>query len=222
MFVQHKVNQGILQTFCGVMLSPEWGVLRFWISTVGVPLKYLEPLTSNTMSHPRRPDSELLYCANLKSHTRFIFSFYSSTSVPVTGQRNSIKGCWNCLTVSFDSQCHIFIWDLVELYLTILNVQRTFISYLLAPLTIISMLFNSLAVWLLLLFISRGRTRKFPFVLFSSQMSYVLLWNERWSTFVFCQFTSVSKLLYFKALELSCHCIVQILRWKCLQTDLPF
>jgi hypothetical protein len=127
----------------------------------------------------------------------------------VTGQRNSIQGCWNCLTVSFGSLSFIFIWDLVELYLTILNIQRTFISYLLAPLTFVSVLFNSLALCLLLLFISSWRTREFYFVLFLPQISYVLLWNERWSTFVFCQFTSVSKLLYFKTLELCCHCIVQ-------------
>lgn len=97
------------------------------------------------MSHPRRPDPELLYCANLKSHTRFIFGF--SSTVPVTGQRNSIQGCWNCLTVSFGSMPFIFIWDLVELYLTILNIQRTFIYYLLAPLMIVSVLFNSLALY---------------------------------------------------------------------------
>jgi hypothetical protein len=127
----------------------------------------------------------------------------------VTGQRNSIQGCWNCLTFSFGSLSFIFVWGLVQLYWTILNIQRTFISYLLAPLTIISVLFNSLALWLLLLFISPWSTREFHFVLFLPQMSYVLLWNERLSTFVFCQFTSVSKLLYFKALELCCHCIVQ-------------
>jgi hypothetical protein len=105
------------------------------------------------------------------------------------------------LTVSFGSLSHIFIWDLVELYLTILNVQRTFISYLLAPLTIVSMLFNSLTVWLLLLFISPWRTMEFHFVLFLPQMNYVLLWNERWSTFVFWKFTSVSKLLSLRHLN---------------------
>lgn len=204
-------------------MSPDWGFLRFWINKVGVPLKYQEPLTSNTVSYPRRPDSELLYCANIKSHTRFIFSFFSSTSVPVNGQRNSIQGCWNCLTVSFGSLSHIFIWEVVELYLTILNVQRAFISYLLAPLTIVSVLFNSLAMWLLLLFISLSRTREFHFVLFLPLMSYVLLWNERWSTFVLCQFISSSKCLYFfKAFELFCHCIVQRLQWRYLLTDLPF
>ena len=140
----------------------------------------------------------------------------------MTGQRNSIQGCWNSLTVSFGSLSHIFIWDLVELYLTILNVQRTFISHLLAPLMIVSVLFSLLSVWLLLLFISAWRTREFHFVLFLPQMIYVLLWNERWSTFVFCQFTSVSKLLSFKALELCCHCIDQRLHWRYLLTDLPF
>jgi len=105
---------------------------------VGVPLTYQEPLTSNTVSRPRRPDSELLYCTNLKSHTRFIFSFSSSTS---------IQGCWTCLTLSFGSVSQIFTWYLVELYLTILNIQRTFIPYLLAPLMMVSVLFNLLAVW---------------------------------------------------------------------------
>jgi len=60
------------------------------------------------------------------------------------------------------------------------------------------------------------------FCLFLPQMSYVLLWNERWSSFVFCQFTYASKLLYFKALELCCHCIVQRLHWRYLLMDLPF
>ena len=156
-----KVIRGFFR-FSVVCCCVTWlGVSEILNQQGGSSFEISGTTNSNTVSHPRRPDSELLYCANLKSHTGFIFSFSSSTSVPVIGQRNSIQGCWNCLTVSFGSLSHIFIWDIVELYLTILNVQRTFISYLLAPLMIVSVLFNSLAIWLRLLFISVSRTREF-------------------------------------------------------------